>query len=67
MDANEHFEAVAEVFYKATGYLAPGKDESPEFCGDGDERNALWRIFIAGRASASKVPPFAAPTPKGGD
>ena len=66
MDANEHFEAVAELFYKATGHLAPGKSEPPEFSGDDRERNTLWGIFLAGRASARTVPPFPAPPPAAG-
>jgi hypothetical protein len=44
MDANERFEYMAELFYKQTGYMAPGKD-SPAAFGDGDidKRIEMWR------------------------
>ena len=31
MNANERFEYMAELFYKQTGYMAPGKDSPAAF------------------------------------
>jgi hypothetical protein len=54
MDANEAFEQEAELFYKDTGFLAPGKSESPAACGQTDferyeVRQLLKRAWDAGR------------------
>ena len=47
MDANEHFEMVANEFYLDMGYLAPGKSESPVMWYEGrdHEREAAWRVW----------------------
>jgi len=47
MGENEHFEMLANEFYLDTGYLAPGKSESPVTyyeCRD-SERHAAWRVW----------------------
>jgi hypothetical protein len=54
MDANEAFEQEAELFYRDTGFLAPGKSESPAACGQTDferyeVRQLLKRAWDAGR------------------
>ncbi len=47
MDANERFEYMAELFYKETGFMAPGKD-SPAGMGatDREARQAKWGKWI---------------------
>lgn len=57
MDANEHFEAVAALFFRATGHLAPGKSEPWAAASeDGErERRRLWEAFCAGRDSVREV------------
>ena len=37
-DANEVFERIGEAFYRDTGWLRPGKSESPERAHDPEER-----------------------------
>jgi hypothetical protein len=54
MNANEAFEQEAELFYKDTGFLAPGKSESPAAVGQTDferyeVRQLLKRAWDAGR------------------
>lgn len=44
MKANERFEYMAELFYKETGFMAPGKDSPAAFgVTDRDERDAKWK------------------------
>lgn len=48
-DPLDEYEEIAEEFYRATGYLAPGKDAP---MGDGttwEERNAAWRVWTTMR------------------
>ena len=47
MNANEQFEYMAELFYKKTGLMAPGKD-SPVACGvtDREERQEAWKVWV---------------------
>mgnify|MGYP000724007449 CR=1 FL=1 len=48
MTANERFEIAAAVFYRRTGLLAPGKDQSPAAARDNDaERTESWNDFQA--------------------
>jgi hypothetical protein len=43
MNANERFEYMAELFYKQTGVIAPGKDAPAGFNTDSDEkRREVW-------------------------
>jgi hypothetical protein len=54
MNANEAFEQEAELFYRDTGFLAPGKSESPAAMGQTDferyeVRQLLKRAWDAGR------------------
>ena len=47
MKANERFEYMAELFYKATGHTAPGKDSCAAFgVTDTDERDKQWKEFV---------------------
>ena len=47
MNANERFEYMAELFYKKTGCMAPGKDSPAALGGiDEKERMDLWKDFI---------------------
>ena len=49
MDANERFEYMAELFYKQTGYMAPGKDCPAAFGGgDYDKRIEMWKEWVEG-------------------
>jgi len=44
MNANEQFEYMAELFYKKTGLMAPGKDSAAAFGGtDRAERDFKWK------------------------
>ena len=47
MNANEQFEYMAELFYKKTGLMAPGKD-SPAALGvtDREERQDAWKVWV---------------------
>jgi hypothetical protein len=47
MNDNEHFEMIANEFYLDTGYLAPGKSESPTawYQGRAEERHAAWTVW----------------------
>lgn len=50
LNSNQRFEIVAEVFRHYTGYLAPGKDESPAmYAGQqhSEDRDKAWSEFIA--------------------
>ncbi len=44
LDPLEHFEAIGEMFYKATGFLRPGKSEPMETYYEGreEERRKYW-------------------------
>lgn len=43
MNTNERFEYMAELFYKETGIMAPGKDAPAGFsCLSPEERNLAW-------------------------
>lgn len=44
---NECFERIAEVFYRKTGHMRPGKDASPGSGVSMDERQAAWDAWIA--------------------
>ena len=47
MNANERFEYMAELFYKATGFMAPGKDSPAAFgVTDRDERDNKWKEWV---------------------
>ena len=47
MRANERFEYMAELFYKATGHMAPGKDSCAAFgVTDTDERDKQWKLWV---------------------
>jgi len=47
MSANERFEYMAELFYKDTGMMAPGKDSSAAFgVTDGAKRNNKWKEWV---------------------
>ncbi len=47
MNANERFEYMAELFYKDTGLMAPGKN-SPSACGivSREQRDEAWNKWI---------------------
>ena len=47
MNSNERFEYMAELFYKDTGLMAPGKD-SPVACGitNREQRGESWNEWI---------------------
>ena len=47
MNANERFEYMAELFYKQTGYMAPGKD-SPTVFGvtDREKTQEVWKEWV---------------------
>ena len=47
MNSNERFEYMAELFYKDTGLMAPGKD-SPIACGitNREQRYEAWNEWI---------------------
>tara|TARA_R110002020_G_scaffold150741_1_gene327552 strand:- start:195 stop:401 length:207 start_codon:yes stop_codon:yes gene_type:complete len=47
MNSNERFEYMAELFYKDTGLMAPGKD-SPVACGitNREQRDEAWNEWI---------------------
>ena len=48
MNANERFEYIAGLFYKATGYMAPGKDSPAGFYTEEDREIAAvkWEEFV---------------------
>jgi hypothetical protein len=47
MNAHERFEYMADLFYKETGYMAPGKDSCAAFgVTDHDERYVEWKKWI---------------------
>ncbi len=47
MDANEQFEYMAELFYKKTGLMAPGKDSPAAFgVTDREERQEAWKVWV---------------------
>ena len=43
----ECFERIADVFYRQTGRMRPGKDASPCAGASTDEREAAWDAWIA--------------------
>ena len=45
MNANERFEYMAELFYRDTGMLAPGKDQSGYLHNSPDERQDAWKVW----------------------
>lgn len=51
-DHNECFERVAEVFYKDTGYLRPGKDCR---CNSEEERGEAWDEWVARHLSEARA------------
>ena len=58
---SEEFEAEAELFYKDTGFLAPGKSESPAAIGQTDfdrreVRSPMKKAWDAGRRRAPVQP-----------
>ena len=47
MDVNERFEYMAELFYKATGNIAPGKDSPSAFgVADREKVQKEWVEFV---------------------
>ena len=47
MNANERFEYMAELFYKQTGYIAPGKDSSAAFgVTDREKAQEVWAEWV---------------------
>jgi len=45
--ANERFEYMAELFYKDTGIMAPGKDSPAAFgVTEAKERDAKWHEWV---------------------
>lgn len=54
-DHLECFERIAEVFYRQTGYLRPGKDASPQTGSSTDERHAAWDAWIADGIARTRV------------
>ena len=48
-DTNEAFERRAQEFFRATGYMAPGKSVAPAMWYDGyeDKRNEAWEKWCA--------------------
>lgn len=47
MNANERFEYMAELFYKQTGVMAPGKDSPAGFSVDSYEnRQKVWAEWV---------------------
>lgn len=46
IDPNTRFEAMADVFYRDTGQLAPGKD-APQFSESQVARKAKWHDWLA--------------------
>lgn len=54
----DRFERVAAMFYRETGWLAPGKDNSAAACGDDDSyehRRAAWEKWYESRANAARA------------
>lgn len=47
MTANERFEIMAEVFYRRTGLLRPGKDSAMASESAEEERRESWSDFNA--------------------
>lgn len=49
MNANERFEYMADLFYKQTGFMAPGKDSPAAFgVTDDEERLKVWKSWVEG-------------------
>ena len=49
MNANERFEYMAELFYRQTGFMAPGKDSPAGFgATDDGERLKVWKSWAEG-------------------
>lgn len=48
MNANERFEYMAGIFYKETGFMAPGKDSPAGFYTEEEQELALvkWMAFV---------------------
>lgn len=44
---SECFDRIAEVFYRETGYMRPGKDASPQAGQSIEERQAAWDEWLA--------------------
>lgn len=58
---NEQFEILAELFRRATGVMAPGKDCPPGFSTATDEeRRAAWTEWLRDRALLRAVDEIAA-------
>ena len=51
---NDHFERLGEVFRKETGYLRPGKDESPQSGHTYEERQAAWDKWVDDHVAAAR-------------
>lgn len=49
MNANERFEIVAELFYRDTGFMRPGKSMPMEMCSSVSEhrRREAWDKWVA--------------------
>tara|TARA_R110000868_G_scaffold53537_2_gene167914 strand:+ start:880 stop:1140 length:261 start_codon:yes stop_codon:yes gene_type:complete len=50
-NALEHWENVAEEFYRDTGFLRPGKSYPCESCVDEEEQRAAWDKWVRARAA----------------
>ena len=50
----DHFERLGEVFRKETGYLRPGKDESPQSGHTYEERQAAWDKWVDDHVAAAR-------------
>ena len=49
MNANERFEYMADLFYRQTGFMAPGKDSPAAFgVTDDKERMDAWKAWAEG-------------------
>jgi hypothetical protein len=47
MNGNDRFEYMAELFYKETGMMAPGKDSCADFgVVEHDKRYAEWKKWV---------------------
>jgi hypothetical protein len=57
-NANERFERLAAAFHKATGFLAPGKDDPLATENQRTARRLLWDAFMDGvKYEASRAAP----------
>ena len=57
LDVNDRYEIAAMLFQQETGFMAPGKDQSPAFsCVYYESREAAWLVWGSSkRALVEKV------------